>query len=466
MVFISASGRMTNMKNSKLFLLIPLLMVSPLVGCNHSKNNDPIYDDAILYNDPDYEPVDFSREDAVPYSITVLGIPSEGIKQTLWDEYDSIEFRVYYQSDKADTPLVIDHKFYEKNIPVEYRHYLGEIGTHKIEIKYGLMPLSFEFKVIENPDWHGYKCEYFDKDGKYLHTQQVGYYADVIYNGPELVDEEDEDYQYHFKRWNHNTKCIHQDMQFKAVYQKNEKRLVSVKPRLNNFDAIAGLVSNNNPNKGQALIYLGRIKRATLLHSDAKELFDKDIELSFENGDYSKYWNELNNSVISKIKYEHDPNYDSYMYGSVSNLISQSDFASYFDERYSFGDINVVLENGEKVKISHSAPYDTCLSTVKGYMYNHKTITKQDYVDGYYRLAVVAAVDVYLSVSITRIDADKYEVGNFNNFLASPVSDTVNYLVQYSEEEEFTAFDDSYLSLSNKAVYETAKIIKWNKWAN
>lgn len=447
------------MKNSKLLFLIPLLVFAPLTGCQKGRN-DPVYHDDILYDGPTYEPINFAREDAVPYSISVLGFPKEGLKQTCWDVYESIKFRVYYQTDDY-TPLLLDYPFYEKNIPLEFRHYLGEIGTHKINIQYGLMPLEFEFTVIENPDWHGFKCEYFDKDGKYITTEQVDYFAVPSYHGPELVDEEDDVYKYHFVRWNNNAKYVYQDMQFKAVYQKEEKRLVALKPRLTGYDPLGGLISSENPNKGQALIYLGRVKRATLSYGDTKELDMEDIDISFNYGDYSRYWNDLNNSVIAKMRYRHDANYDDCLFGSLANILNHPDFASGFDDRFKIAETQAVLENNERVTLSHAEPYDTCISLVNSFNNHQEKITKENYVSGFYRLAVVASVDVYLSISINRLERGVYEVGDFNYFLISPIYSSAAYAIQYCEDNNFAPFDDSYLELSNKAVYETARIIGW-----
>ena len=79
---------------------------------------------------------------------------------------------------------------------------------------------------------------------------------------------------------------------------------------------------------------------------------------------------------------------------------------------------------------------------------------------------MVASVDVYLSVSVKRIADKTYEIGYFNNFLVSPVYETVKYAIQYSEDNKYKAFGDSYLELSNKAVYECANLINWAKWTD
>ena len=447
-------------------LILPLLsiLVLGVTGCKKSQTEEKqvewqTYHEDYVYKFPAYEPIDVSREGGAPYTISVIGIPSKGIPQTEWDDSD-IKLRCFY-----DDGVVLDHEFKEKNIPVEYRHFLGEVGTHKISIKYGLMPLEFEFNVVTNPNWKGFTCYFFNTDNKLIHTQVAGYYSSIQYTGPEIPQiEEDDDYEYRFSGWNHSTKYIYQDMQFKTVYDKVEKRLYAVKPYQYGYESIAAVVSENKK-KGSSLIYLGRVRRAPALFGESQYLDSTDIELKFNYGDYGTIWNELNKSIISKIKYEHDPNYDSNIYGSVSNLLSAPDYGTLIDSKYNYhGGDKVYLEDEKEIKTSAQDPYVYLSNRVLDYAEKTETVKGLSNAAGYYRLAVLFDFDVYLSISYKRIGETAFEIGEFNQFICCPVIDTITYDIQYSKTTEFGDNFNTNLTLSDKAVYNNAAMLDWGKW--
>ena len=70
-------------------------------------------------------------------------------------------------------------------------------------------------------------------------------------------------------------------------------------------------------------------------------------------------------------------------------------------------------------------------------------------------------VDVYISLSFTRLEKGVYELGNFNSFIITPVSGTPKFTVQYSEDDDFGPTMESKLTLTNKSAYETADLIDW-----
>ena len=447
-------------------IILPLLSILVLgfAGCKKNETPDKTeewqtYHEDYVYKLPAYEPIDVSREGGTPYSITVIGIPSKGILQTEWDDND-IKLRCFY-----DDGVVLDYEFRERNIPIDYRHYLGEVGTHKLSIKYGLMPLEFEFKVVSNPNWKGFTCYFFNLENKLIHTQVAGYYASIQYTGPEVPQmEEDDDYQYHFSGWNHSTKYVYQDMQFKTVYDKLEKRLYAVKPYQFGYESITGVVGENK-NKGSSLIYLGRVRRAAALYGEIKCLDSEDIELKFNYGDYGTIWNDLNKSIISKIKYEHDPNYDSNIYGSVANLLSAPDYGTMIDSKYNYHEgAKVSLEDGKEVSLSAIDPYVYLSNRVLDYVDKTETVKGMVNSAGYYRLAVLFDFDVYLSMSYKRIGESAFEIGEFNEFVCCPIVDTLTYDIQYSKTDEFVDNFNTNLTLSDKAVYNNAAMLDWGKW--
>ena len=56
------------------------------------------------------------------------------------------------------------------NIPIEFRHLLGEPGDHEFNIAFGGEALKFEFTSIENPDFKGFTCYFYDKDKKLINN--------------------------------------------------------------------------------------------------------------------------------------------------------------------------------------------------------------------------------------------------------------------------------------------------------
>lgn len=451
------------MKKSRISLLFPLIVIL-FAGCKNQQERQRTeqwqqYHDEYVYDVPAYEPIDVVRDGAYPYTITVVGIPSSGIKQAAWDD-NSIKLRCFY-SDGA----MIDHSFQEKNIPIDFRHYLGELGTHKLSIRYGLSSLSFDFTIIANPNFPGYTCYFFDHNEKLIHTQTVGYYGTVVYGGPSLdVDTEDDNYKYHFVGWNREMKNIHQDTQFKAVMEKTEKRYYAIKPYQSSYVTI-GSVVNNTTQKGSALFYLGRVRRAAAIFTETKYLGGSDLTFKFSYSDFSPYWNDLNANVIGSIKYENDPDYDSSIYGSIANVLAHPNYTTALDGKYNYhGGNKVYLENKQDVTMSGNGPYDYVANDVLKWIDGEVTVKLGDNVKGYYRLAVIYDFDVYCSMSFKRIGNKVYEIGDFNEFTVCPVANSAERVVQFSKDENFKENFDTSLSLSSRAVYNNANSIDWNEW--
>ena len=178
------------MKNVKLLMLLPALLITGLTGCNNNANNDRPYKDDFIVDGPIYRPLDLSKEGTTIKSLEVLGL-YHPIKATEFDAAD-VQIRAWYD-DNTTTSFDFD----EINIPIEFRHLLGEPGNHEFTIAFGGEALKFAFIISENPDFKGYTCYFYDKDKKLVDTQVVGYYQDVAYKGKALP----EHFQKYKKKW-------------------------------------------------------------------------------------------------------------------------------------------------------------------------------------------------------------------------------------------------------------------------
>lgn len=450
------------MKKHVIFSIFSVICLG-LVGCQKAKDKEQVehwerYHEEYVYDDPIYESIDVTVDDAYPNTITIFGIPFSGIKQASWDEYN-IKIRCSYTNGK-----MLDYPLYEKNIPIEHRHFFGEVGTHKLELQYGLTTLSFEFKVINNENFKGYNCYFFDSKDKLLHTQNVGYYETVRYNGPDVTVEKDsDDFSYRFAGWNRNTKFIHQDMQFKALVEKVEKRSYALKPYQNDYYSIGGLVDKESQT-GSALFYLGRIHRVATMYGDSVELDNQDVSLSFNDFDFGSNWNKLNREMISKIKYVNDPDFDSSIYGSISSLISYPNFATQIPVKYNYrGGNKVYLENKDEILLSATSPYKHLSNAILEYANTSEIVKIAGNFQGFYRLAVVFDFDIYCSISIKRIGNKLYELGSENTFICCPDLLSKKCVVQFSKNGEFKDEFNTSLSLSSRTICNNANMLNWEE---
>ncbi len=451
------------MKKALLLTFIPTLLLG-LVGCGNSNNNssnNPQYNEDFLYNEPVYEPLDIAHEnqDVFVSSTDLLGV-YYGVKAAAWDDYD-IKLRVNYSDGSMhDFPIKVI------NIPLDMRHYLGEVGEQHIYLIEHKWTVTHTFNIIENPDWHGYKCEFFDKDKNYLTTQTVGFYEEVKYNGPEIPSQQDDfDYQYNFIGWNRPTTYIHQDMQFVTKYEKVEKRFYGLKPFNNDHIGLSALVDESGQ-KGSGLVYLGRVRHVAGYHTEAKELGNEDLEFNFKMKDYGSFFNEFNADIVKNaISFKDDLEYSSKIYGNPYSLINNPNFGLQFDSRYDFKGTKALLEDQSDVTISSLNPYDGTFDKLiyKIDAYRQPAIVSKDEEPGYYRYSMILSFDVYLSVSFTKLDEHVYELGVFNSFYMAPVADSIVPLVQYSKDGNFSSNFDHKLVVSTKGLYYTAEMISWGK---
>ena len=444
------------MKNLKLLMLLPILLMTGLTGCSNKANNDRPYQEDFVCDGPIYRPIDLSKEGTTIKSVEVLGL-YHPIKAIEFDEAD-VQLRVWYNDNTSS-----NFDFDEINIPIEFRHLLGEPGKHEFAIAYGGVTTKFEFLVEENPSFNGFTCYFYNKDKKLIDTEVVGYYQPVTYKGeplPEVID--DNDYQYNLLGWDHDTTYIHQNMQFLANYDKLEKRLRAVKPNMWDYHCLAGLV-NEDKTSGKALIYLGRVYRVATLYSEIKELNNEDLELDFSNyTDFGPYFVEANQSIASLIKFKVDSDYNSKLFGNAYEIVATPRFANVFDNRYEFKGMKCYLEDGTDVSLVGHDPYDYMFNRVNSYLHNKETVKKSE-KSGYYRMALINDYDVFVSVSYNRLEKGIYEIGAYNEFLMSPVNYDLKLVIQHSYDDTFMNNFPSELVLSTKALYSAAEMIDWDK---
>lgn len=442
-----------------LTIIISLLLIISLVSCK--KNKDSKYKENLLYSEPVYEPLELASENSNLFilSTDLLGV-YKGVKAAAWDDYD-IKLRVKYSDYTIrDFPLKV------KNIPIDMRHTLGEVGTHHLYFVENKWTVSHEFEIIENKDFKGFKCEFFDKDKKILQTKYVGYYDNVSYDGPEL-DETDEDYgyKYTFTGWDKSLNYICQDTQFLAKYEKLEKRYYADKPYNTDHIGISALV-NQDKTKGSGLVYLGRVRHVAAFYSETQELIDSDLTFGLTRlEDYNKFFNELNlNIVNNSIEIEEDEEYSSLLYGNIYDLVQNPTFAMQFDKRYEYSGIKSYLTDEGNVELAYKDPYERILNMMYRRINQYHIVTLSKNEDkGYYRYALVMSFDVYLSVSFNYLEKGIYELSSFNEFIMSPVDDSLENVFQYSKDGSFDSNFDSKLTISTKGLYWAADMIDWRK---
>ena len=446
------------MKNIKALMVLPILLSSLLIGCNNKKNNDRPYNEDFIYVDaPQYEPIDVTKEGLEVKKIEFVSFPYEGkIKVADFDNTDS-SIRVWYEDNTTNTiPLKI------KNIPIEYRHYFGEIGEHTISMMFNGEKEDITFTIIDNPSFKGYYCYFYDRNKKLVDTEIVGYYQAVTYQGEALPEiEEDLDYSYKLKGWNHQTSYIHQDMQYLAIYQKLEKRYYSVGIYNRDYIGLTGLVSEDKQN-GRGLFYLGRVKRAALIYGQTYELDNDDITLDIAFDNFNVQYQEMNEQIMKDcIEYKVDPSYNSLLYGDIAQLFTSPIFATSFNNKYHYDGVNALLADKEDVYLSYNDPLDISIREAKnGLNHIHPVISKDD-EGGYYRAAIVGSYDIYMDVSYKKIDNHIYEVGSYNEFAFAPVDNSFSMVAQHSYDEKFTANFDTKLVVTSKTLYHIAEMIDW-----
>ena len=450
------------MKNIKLLAtLIPLLTISVLTGCN--KNNGRKYQEEFFYEDAaPYEPIEFDFKKEID-RLEFTGAIGHKVKVAAFDDAD-VGVRAWYTdgSVSSNVPLKI------KNIPVEDRHYFGEVGQHSIELVYQNKKDKLEFEVLENPNFPGYTCWFYDRNKQHLETKVVGYYQPVEYTGTPLPETEDEDgYRYTLVGWDHNTKYVHQNTQFVAKYTKLEKNYWALKP-YSQINQGMGYIVNSSKTEGSALSYLGRVSMCTAYYGEVVEHSGQDMELKKpELATYTRYMRELNETIINNnITLVNDPEVSTKLYGNVADIIIHPTFAEAMNPNYGFeGKTKVYMEDGSTITPSNLDPVNITTTSINGELIDTipPKVSKDD-EPGYYRAAVTGDFDVYIDCSFKKLKDHVYEIGAFNQFVIAPVYKTFRLRAQHSADGTFGVNFDTKLVVSTKRIYSSADAIDWSKW--
>ena len=447
--------------------LIILLLPALLCSCGPDKSNEkasnlnnqntgPLF----VYNEPEESAINVSKKGVEIVSVEVTNVPDAGIKIADWDSANVKLHVKYDDATTEDFPLLVKH------LPINARHYLGELGHHNIEIMVNGHSTKFGFNIIKNDDFKGYKCEFIDaySEGKVYETT-VGYYQNVSYGGPLLPDHPaGTEFFRSFVGWDYPLENVHQDMTYNAVYQDVEKRYYGD----NVAEGQSHVVSTYKDEDSGAyhvLSYLGHMHRVTINYGktiyhkkgdEAKELSFYDLSL------YNERWMEINNNAVKYgLNYSFDNTVGQYLFGTNNAFGGTgSTFLSAFESMYSANTYDTVLETGESYTTS-PYPNHKYVYAKAGECINDKRTVESSAETGYYRMAAVLNFDIYLSFSVTKLANGKYELGPSSKFLLSPIVTSLDVLAQYSRDEEFGNNFTKKLEYSNKMFYDIALGLDW-----
>lgn len=410
------------------------------------------------YEEDEEEQIDVTKEGVEVSFIEVTGFPTEGIMVGHWDDHD-IKLNVTY-SDSSTTSF----PFKEKNIPIEHRHFLGEIGHHSLKINISGSQIEYSFDIVKNPDFHGYECTFMDLRGTAQLLQQttVGYYATVTYTGviPESRIVDDDNTQC-FIGWDYPLKGIHQNMFFTAQFRDVEKRYYG--------DEIADqskmiISSSKKDETNRALVYLGRVHCAAINYGDTiyHTVGNEEAPFTFTLlNPYGEKWNVLNDNIFNYgIHYGIDAKYSSYMYGEAGAFGVAPTILNGFESYYDVKSHTIALDNGQSVNTSIATSFDTCYDAALRNSKETMNLDK-DAETGYYRIALTMSFDVYLSVSFTKLTENRYSLVPGSKFIFSPVTTTGKVRLEFSETYNFTQTISKSLNFSTGTLYNIANSLEW-----
>ena len=451
----------------KIIVLLPLLLASCSVNQNvlNVEPNEPIEDNSPYdlenwsYTEPEEEAIVVTKEGVEVSSVEIIDIPREGIKIAAWDEYD-IKIKVLYSDNSTETI-----PFYEKYIPIEFRHYLGEIGHHSISIMVNASSVNFGFDIIKNDEFHGFTCNFFDDrdaQSKLLLTKVVGYYADVNYDA-ELPESRviDDDVNQSFVGWDHSLKCVSQDMIYKAKFRNVEKRFYG-----DNLDTSRNMLiaSSKKDEKYRALSYLGRIHAVAINYGETVHhiLGNSEDALTFSPlNPYGVKWTQMNEDIVKyAINYSYDANYGTYLYGTTGAFGESVTVLSDFESYYSVSSQSELLETGALIDTSILPSFSNCYTLSESKMSEYKTIDPI-MESGYYRVALTVSFDVYVSTTFTKVTDNRYSLVPGAKFIFSPVIETQAVRLEFSETSTFDNPYKKQLVFSTKNLYDVANGLDW-----
>ncbi len=415
------------------------------------------------YRNIEEEIINVSRENVEISSLEIRGIPEEGIEITCFDEHE-IYLDVLY-SDGVKESI----RFLEKNIPLEFRHYLGEIGHHTISFAVAGSVVNFSFDIIKKEGFDGYTCTFLDLRDHHdepLQVTKVGYYESVSYTGviPENRKIDDDNTQC-FIGWDNPLEYVHQDMYYIAQYRDVEKRYFG--DELANLDEML-VASNKKDNVNRALSYLGRVHSVAVNYGESRYHAKDNAEEAFSFTSLNPYgikWNEMNQNIFEdSIRYVTDPNYGSYLYGTTGAFNTSPTFLDSFESYYEVSSKEVDIVTGynetKRVQTSINPSFSTCYSIAETNLNETRTLDSEA-ESGYYRLALTMSFDVYVSTSFEKITDNRYGLLKGSKFIFAPVSDSETIRLEFSENNEYRKTFEKRLNFSTKNLYDVASSLDW-----
>lgn len=451
----------------KLSILFIASLVTTLISCGGVVEEQKRPTSKWTYSPAEESLIRVGKEGVEIASINVNNIPTSGIKIAGWDECN-IELDVMYND--------LTHQsfpFLEKHIPLDCRHFLGEIGHHTLDIAINGVDVTFGFDIINNPDFHGYNCKFIDTrfaDERVIQEVTVGYYQSAKYTGEDFPDENiDENNVKRFIGWDYSLNSIHQDMEFRNQFRTMEKRYYG--RSFSHDDSDFHLVSTYQKDETiHALTYLGRVQCVTVNHGNAIYHEQGETvkgELVFNKlNPYNEMWNELNEYTFTYgLDYQIVPKYNGLLYGTSGAFSNSTTFLADFDNNYrnEMGEIpsgHIVLEDGSIIDNAVNPNYTKSYEVSSQYLSYTKTVNDSD-ITGYYRIGLTMAYDIYLSTSFIKLADHRYELLQGSSFHFSPVSQSEQVVLQYSETEIFDSPFKHQIVFTNENLYHLADSLSW-----
>ena len=452
-------------KYNFLVLLIPALLCA--CGPNkegqtnkgENKPSNSFVMPAFTFKDAEEVAINITKPGIEVTNVEVINIPDSGIKVADWDNCN-IKLHVSYNDNTSE-----DFPFLVKHFPIETRHYLGELGHHNIEIAINNHSTVFGFNVVRNPDFKGYRCQFYDAyvQGQVYETT-VGYYQNVTYAGQELPDHVvGTEFLRTFIGWDYPLDNIHQDMIFGSVYRDTEKRFYgdSVKEGQSH---LVSTYKDEDSGTYNVLAYLGRVHRVALNYGETiyHKHGDEQVDLSLQDlSFYNQRWEQLNKDILGYgLRYNFDNTAGQYLFGSNTGFGQGTTFLSAFESMYEQTSYTTTLDSGLAVTTSNYPNYATVYAMASDHKADTVTVLSE-LETGYYRAAVVANFDVYVSVNISKLANGKFELSPNSKFMFSPIITSVDVIAQFSETEDFINTYDKKVEYSNKMFYDIALGLNW-----
>ena len=444
----------------RLITLLPILLLASCSINLNSPTND--YVDPTInwsYSSPEEEAIVVTKEGVEISSIEVVDVPTNGIKIACWDEHD-IKLKVMYSDNSTEL-----FRVYEKHIPLEYRHYLGEVGHHTISLVVNASVVHFGFDITKNEEFHGYKCYFWDYrsgQAELLDEQIVGYYQSVTYQGAAFEDVTiDSDTEQVFIDWDYSLNYIHQEMNFKAQFRDVTKRYYG-----DSVDSVYNMLidaDKKDESTYRALSYLGRLHAVPINHGDTvyHEQGNTEEALSFTKlNPFGNKWSEMNSNIIKYgVNYNYAANYGTYLYNTTGAFGEAANVLDTFETYYSVESKQKLLDNGELVNTSINPSFSNCYTQAEAYINETKSIDSA-MESGYYRISLTMSFDVYVSANFSKVTNERYSLSNAK-YIFAPIVESKQVRLSFSESKEFDNPFDKPLNFSTETLYIIANGLPW-----